>query len=955
MNNIKYLKPYVKQYLFLMISFFCICCDASFHENENIQVGSIQRLNIAPYLKVVFDKEDKTVDEIALSISEAPLNHQTIIKADYQSGYIWLGGSLNNANNTSVSLYLEISPVFVEHFQIFVRRDDNTIDSFQYEYKQPRIINQIISRRPTLHFTLPPQTKSEIIIKYKPILRNDRVLVFSVDLYNDLQYQYYHSLNLGLLSALFGGLILAAFFCGVAYYQVGLKPYLNFQLFIFSVLITLFCFEGLIHYLPINYFPNDIIMIGKIASYSMGIFLIQLGLGLVYEPGNKSRGEAALRKLTWLLWLGLIPVYFGHVRFIFDIATLAVMMLLVVLSLNIAYKQRKAHLLFFATGMGIQISAMLSFSLLDNLNPAIFYSLGQPINVLEFKRVVFHVGTLLNIMFMAVAINVQVKNIKKQRDQAENTEQELQNRYREELELAVALRTEKINQQTIELKSLDAAKSKFFASISHEFRTPISLISGPTELLLNGAYGQLSEPVEEQLNFIDRNSKRLKQFVDQILDLTIFEANKFELIMEYVEIKPWLQEKISAFNSVAVTQHKKLHLRVRQNSIARIDTNNFEKVIYNLLSNAIKFSDPKSSIYVDAGIDEAGIYISVRDDGIGMTDEMQRQCFEMFKKAPGNTNNEEGCGIGLALAKEIVEQHNGRIDVVSKQGAGSTFRISVPQVSEELPEMVAVTEAEHEEVLIRQPLVRQGITHQAEAATVLVVEDNEDMLRFIQSGLNRNYKIMTASNGEQALEMLRDNVPDIIIADLSMPKMNGLELLVEIRADANFCDLPVVMLTGAANTNDQQAAFTSMADDYVTKPFDMEDLKLRLDSILRIRLLIKSKYGEGKSLTAPQKEPEFVVKARQLMDKNISDPSFDSNELAKHLFMTSKTLGRRLDKAIGMTPGVFIRTIRLEAARTFIVEKNYSSKKQLAQSVGFSSPAYFARLIRSHYPELSDF
>ena len=437
-----------------------------------------------------------------------------------------------------------------------------------------------------------------------------------------------------------------------------------------------------------------------------------------------------------------------------------------------------------------------------------------------------------------------------------------------ELEALVAVRTqdlrtakEKIEVQAEKLKELDRFKTRFFANVSHEFRTPLTMIVGPLENALQGSYGPLSETVQRQVEIMLRNALRLMRLINQLLDLSKLEASKMQLHARSRNLVEFLEGIVLTCSAFA--EQKGITLRFEaQDPIDMVyfEPDKLEKVFFNLLSNAAKFTPPGGEITVAVAalppapaFAEGAVAVRVRDTGVGIPEAELPSIFDRFRQVDNtNTREHEGTGIGLALVKELVLLHHGTIDVRSEEGVETEFVVVLPLGSAHLrpdeleaggtaddgyaPEPYAVPE-------LAFSAVGSGPAAEASAAAgpaptaplVLVVEDNADVREYVASIIGQRYRVLTAHNGEEGLEKARQNPPDLIISDVMMPKMDGNTLCRTIKADPQLNHIPVVLLTARATQEMKIEGLEVGADDYLAKPFNDRELLARAKNLILVR------------------------------------------------------------------------------------------------------------------------
>jgi signal transduction histidine kinase/DNA-binding response OmpR family regulator len=505
------------------------------------------------------------------------------------------------------------------------------------------------------------------------------------------------------------------------------------------------------------------------------------------------------------------------------------------------------------------------------------------------------------------------------------------------------------------LKELDELKSRFFADISHEFRTPLTLILGPMDKLL------AEQPQEEharQFHLVKRNAQRLLNLINQLLDLSKLEAGKMQLEQTRADIIPLLRGLAHSFESLVESKKIALHFSsALPHAFLDFDRDKMEQIIANLISNAIKFTPAGGTVHleVQAAADGRQLQIEVRDTGPGIPAEHLPRVFERFHQAAETApGGELGSGIGLALAKELAELHGGSISASNIQGGGACFRLLLPYPAADEQPTASFAEAGSLSLgsvvlnatsqVVLAPKLPQ--TASAEAATLLLVEDNADMRAFIREALTDQYQVIEAADGQEGIAMALEHIPDLIISDVMMPRVDGLELCGALKSDERSSHIPIVLLTAKADIESRLAGLERGADDYLAKPFNRDELLLRTRNLLESRRRLRERYA---SLQPPepaqekdlQIEDAFLLKVRGILEAHLSDTEFEIDQLSRALGMSRSQLFRKIKALTGQSPSIFIRKVRLQRGRELLLttEMNVS---EVAYEVGFSTPGYFS-------------
>ena len=525
-----------------------------------------------------------------------------------------------------------------------------------------------------------------------------------------------------------------------------------------------------------------------------------------------------------------------------------------------------------------------------------------------------------------------------------------------------------------EREETDKMKSRFFANISHEFRTPLTLILGPAE---NIRPDSSAEEVEKQTGMIKRNAQRLMNLINQLLDLSKLEAGKLKLKASKNNIVSFVRGIVMSFESLA--ERKDISLKVHSDHEVielYFDKDMMIKILTNLLSNAFKFTGeggsitvslkpPFNSPFTKGGKEGGSVAIVVKDTGIGISESELPKLFDRFYQVDSSQTREyEGSGLGLALIKELIELHHGSIRVNSKVDSGSEFIIEIPTGKDHLndDEIVETGGSEDESIFIddaafvkKSVLVVDdlGKDLRAENKLVLLVEDNKDVREYIKDTLHSHYRVVEAVNGQQGLDKAKEIMPDIIISDIMMPEMDGIEFCRIIKTEFLTSHIPVILLTAKASHENKIEGLETGADDYLIKPFDSKELLTRIKNLIEQRRRLKEKFSKDiqprpERVTTNPLDDEFLKKAFDIVEKHLDDAGFDTEVLAKDLFVSRMQLHRKMNAITGQAPGEFIRAYRLKRSAEMLLEKKLSVT-QVAFEIGYNSPSHFSKAFTKYF------
>ena len=517
-----------------------------------------------------------------------------------------------------------------------------------------------------------------------------------------------------------------------------------------------------------------------------------------------------------------------------------------------------------------------------------------------------------------------------------------------------------------QLQELNQLKLKFLTNISHEFRTPLSLILSPAQKLLSQNGFETGQ--KKQFQLIYSNARRLLNLVNQLLDFKKLGEDELHLNPEPGDVIQFLKSVSYSFSEMAETKKISLLFHSSQESFyTSFDHNKLERVMLNLLSNAFKFTPEGGSVQVAVDLlsteDENGrqiLQIKVVDTGIGIEKEKQEKIFERFFQAETPTSMiNQGSGIGLSITKEFVKLQNGTVSVESEPEKGATFVVLLPlSVIEALENTRVQTTNEkfEEEEVTDMDVSPQTITGDKKSTikkTLLLVEDSEDFRSYIKESLSTTYNIVEAANGKVGWQRALSAHPDLIVCDISMPEMNGIDLCKKVKGDKRTSHIPVIILTALSGEENQLSGLETGASDYMTKPFSVEILTSKIKNLLQQQESFKKTYQKQVQVNATEvisesADDKFVLSALAVVEKNISNPDFSVEEMSRELFLSRVALYKKLFALTGNTPLEFIRSIRLKRARQ-LLEKNEMTVAEVAYEVGFNNPKIFSRYFKNEY------
>ena len=531
-----------------------------------------------------------------------------------------------------------------------------------------------------------------------------------------------------------------------------------------------------------------------------------------------------------------------------------------------------------------------------------------------------------------------------------------------------------VQREAAQLRKLNTLKSRLYTNITHEFRTPLTVILGMVNEINSRLKPGDINRFEESLNMIKRSGENLLHLVSQMLDMSKLESGKLELKQVQADVIPYLQYITESFQSLADSKGVKL---VFYNEIDNIimdhDPDKLFNIISNLLSNAIKFTPKGGKIifHIKKSTEALSekLILKIKDDGIGIPANEIPHIFDRFYQVDNSsTRHGEGTGIGLSLTKELVDLMKGEINVKSRQGEGCEFTVKIP-VTKNAPEQQAdyrekstTPETDHKtelQIKKKRPVVQDSAENMpfidSGYPITLIVEDNKDVAKYIGTCLGNEYKLHYAKDGKEGIDKALEIIPDIIICDVMMPQKDGFEVCTTLKQDQRTSHIPIIMLTARATKEDKLKGLISGADAYLSKPFDKKELLVRMEKMIELRKHLLDKYSSRKhklksSLSKDNIEDVFLHKAISAIEKNIDDSQFGTLQLSFAVGMSESQLYKKLKALTGKSTAVFIRTVRLNKARELLITTSMNVS-EIAYETGFTDPAWFSRVFKAEFGE----
>ena len=507
--------------------------------------------------------------------------------------------------------------------------------------------------------------------------------------------------------------------------------------------------------------------------------------------------------------------------------------------------------------------------------------------------------------------------------------------------------------------------SAIFTNITHELLTPLSVISASVDKLRD------TEPeYSHEYDLMQFNIQRMVRLLQQILETSKSEAGQLKLLVSQGDVMKYVRETALCLEPLILKKDMKFTINCQPESMMGwIDTDKLDKIIYNLLSNAAKYGREGGHVSIDAVTNETfnEIIIKVSDDGEGIPPKQMKNLFKRFHDGDYRQHQTIGTGLGLSLTQDLVHLNHGTIDCKSEVGKGTVFTVKLPIYKDafapdQIDEKNKIDFNIPKNAIVDFNTIIPDVNSEPEETTeedgykLLVVEDNLELLMLMQQLLKSTYRVYIARNGKEALKIIKEKELDLIISDVMMPEMDGLELTRTIKSDPNYNHLPIILLTAKTQEEDVKQALQNGADEYLKKPFRLGDLKLRIDNIIENRKRIQTELSQMTEeevvktiANTPSPDELFVNQALELVHAHIEDESYDREALAADMGASASTLYNKLRSITGMHVSAFIRDVRMKEAKRLAMENPKLRVSDLAYSVGFHDPRYFATCFKKHF------
>lgn len=534
--------------------------------------------------------------------------------------------------------------------------------------------------------------------------------------------------------------------------------------------------------------------------------------------------------------------------------------------------------------------------------------------------------------------------------------------YKERIKLHESLKYEQKHSQDIE--NMNQSKLRFFTNISHEIRTPLTIIIGHVEMLMQ--LQSFTPVVYQKILGIYRSSIQLRNLVTELLDFRKQEQGHMKIKVCRMNLVNFLYENYLIFLEYASEHNINIEFRKSEDVLdVWFDPRQMQKVVNNLVSNAIKYTKSGDSIILKVYRRDETAVIEVEDTGIGIEAKDLKRIFDRFyqtENVESLAKSISGTGIGLALTKGIIELHHGTIEVRSELGKGTTFEITLKLGNAHFePEQISETQPElhyeklPEPVLLPQPeILEEQISHKINDARILIVEDNESLREMLLHVFEPYYTVLCASDGEEGWNLVLTEMPDIVLSDIMMPKMSGTDLCKRIKSDFNTCHIPVVLLTARTAIEHTLEGLRIGADDYITKPFNINILISRCNNLVNSRIILQQKFSKEpqsdlKILATNDLDKKMLEKVMQVIDEHLDDPEFNINQFAREMGIARTNFFAKIKALTGQTPNDFILTIRIKKAAVMLRNNPELNITEISYRVGFNTLKYFSKCFKDLY------
>ena len=520
------------------------------------------------------------------------------------------------------------------------------------------------------------------------------------------------------------------------------------------------------------------------------------------------------------------------------------------------------------------------------------------------------------------------------------------------------------------IEEINQSKIRFFTNISHEFRTPLTLITSQVDMLLQQK--KLLPEASNRIQSISRNAALMTRLINELLEFRKINDKKMPIKAGEYNIIQFVHEIYFSFEEYAKAKKIDFSFQAENDTILLwFDQNLMQKVFFNLISNAFKYTPKEGKIIVSISQDDEKVYVSIKDSGIGISPENKNKIFDQFYQIstlPESIGNVPGTGLGLALTKGILDAHHAEIILESEVNKGSNFNITLLKGSAHFTEEEKIITEDLDQISIRkikdylsevsynmEPASgNDGTGDQETKNSILIVEDNEELLQVLYHVFEPVYHVFMARNGEEGLAKTIEKQPDIVLSDLMMPLMSGSEMCLKIKTNFTVCHIPVVLLTAQTAVESNIESLKLGADDYITKPFDIALLMARCNNLLNGRRILQERFAHSTdispyTLASNEMDRNFLEKANRIIEENMANPYFGINEFSQEMNLGRTSLFNKIKGITGQTPNDFMITLKMKKATFLLTNNPELNISDITYRLGFNSPKYFSKCFKEQF------
>jgi signal transduction histidine kinase/DNA-binding response OmpR family regulator len=889
------------------------------------------------------------------------LNQSQVMLEGSQSGY-WVKGSIPNRTGKAQSLILRFGYAHLGEGRLILKQASGDIQQHTFLHKHHGDA-QFADAYMAFRLNLQPGD-TEFLIHLDPQGPSYNTHNIPVELLTPEFYDQQKLFRLLFYAAYFGFIFAMLVYNLILYLRVKYPGYIYYSLYLATFSCGALAATGMIYLLPfpVSYWLIDLFT--TLTPVLVAICLIQFGriilkLGEFY-PGIDRYYRISLIYLVLVLPMSQVQSAGSSLFINFSASLIALSMGIVAF---IAHRQFK---IAGAWVLGLSFASICAGFLLHitleiwpfhvQVNSAAW------ISRLEWMEdYAFLISTLIEMSLMSLALASFIRQAEQDKVSAQQEKLEavletsrLKDEYSRQLENDVAARTQEISEQKQMLEAHANFRDRFFSYISHEFRTPLSLSMGPILDLENNKYGRLDESLLPPLQLIKHNNERLLNLTNKILELTQNQKSKLSLQVQQFPLGEAITRLVANFGGALKSRDLSLIHNLDQNENRSLniyyDRLYFDCIITNLLANAVKYSLDHSKLQLDVRQDEDHVFVAISNLATPIAPDQLARIFEENYRIESGSDSNTGYGIGLSLVRDFVVAHGGEVSARSDDQGVTCISFSIVKGHEHLPQCETAQRNQSllDELSATLPASLQGSADDGQTR-ILVVDDDDGMRRYLQQLLHQyRFQVVTAKDGLNALQQCRDLMPDLVIADIVMPNMGGLELVENIRNNPRTSYLPIVLLSSQALKQQQIEGIDTGADDYLTKPFVPDELIARVNRILEQRQILRDKFQrEQARLQSPNAPAEFTERVNYFVQKHLSDPEFNLEKLAQLMSMDRSTLYRQSKQHLNTPLKTLILDTRLNLAADFLNQNRRVA--DVAYSVGFNSLSYFSKKFKEKF------